>query len=90
MQNQQQLETFIINFIESELRALEGDTILNEMEQNALPNPHFLITEEPQKAISIIKKGASLVESMYRNEGLYEAYNRMLKKLLEFKDNQNK
>ena len=88
------LGVIMIKFIESELRRLEGDVILNQMEQNSLPDPTLLISQHRDSVgddasglVEILRDCAKLIANMYHNEGLYEAYNKVLNVLIEFKEN---
>ena len=82
-----ELGLFIINFIQSELRILEGDCILNEIEHK---NVTDISMSDFSQIIEFVERGSKMIGNMYQNEGKYEAYNNILKKLIEFKKKNEK
>lgn len=91
MEMYQKLETAMLKMIEAELRALDGSAIINEMETKSLPDPTDIIEnigsfEDVNKLFKTLKKGSDLVESMYRSEGAYEAYQKMMDLISKFKE----
>lgn len=92
------LESTLVKFLESELRALEGDLIINQVESNSLPNPEKIISglqeseDNVNRLMSLmdtLEKGSNLAIKMWRNEGRFEAYKKVLTLLTDLKNKSN-
>lgn len=90
MENEKELIVALIKLLESEMRIIEGDIILQQMQTKEIENTNVIDIFDINNFDSFMKAidtKMKFIRSFYQKEGMYEAYSKVCELIEKYSNN---